>query len=122
MHALDAQLLQFVNCIWCNFGLAGENDMMQAELNNFLSLYREKRKIEISKTPEIYINQYSSASEVQEWLKAKGFSQPVCSQLSGMDGDKLFALKRDQLEQFCGREEGRRLDSQITISRNTSGV
>lgn len=39
-----------------------------------------------------------------------------------MTGNEIFALTRAQLETYCGREEGHRLDSQITIQRSVSGV
>jgi hypothetical protein len=101
---------------------AGDDELMQEELKNVLTLFREKRKIEIQKTPEVYINQHSSVDEVQEWLGAKGFSDRIRKQLNNLDGSELFKLKKAQLEAYCGKEEGRRLDSQITISRNTTGV
>lgn len=97
--------------------------MMQQELRTVLTLFREKReKIEIHKTPEVYINQHSSVEEVQEWLKVKGFSDPIRKQLSNMNGTELFSLKKEQLEAYCGKAEGRRLGSQINISRSTTGV
>jgi hypothetical protein len=95
--------------------------MVQQELKNVLAVYREKPHLEINKTPEVYVNQHSSPSEIKEWLHAKGFSERIIKQLAGMDGNQLFSLKRKQLEDVCGKEEGSRLDSQITISRNISG-
>ena len=38
-----------------------------------------------------------------------------------MHGGELFKMKRKDLIAAFGKEEGKRLDSQITISRNTSG-
>jgi hypothetical protein len=101
---------------------ARDDDLMQQELKNVLTIFREKRKIEIQRTPEVYVNQHSTEAEVQEWLKQKGFSDRIRKQLAGMNGNELFSLKRSQIENYCGKEEGRRLDSQITISRNTTGV
>ncbi|XP_021962658.1 epidermal growth factor receptor kinase substrate 8-like protein 1 isoform X2 [Folsomia candida] len=98
-----------------------DDDLMQQELKNVLTLFREKRKIEIQKTPEVFINQHSSVDEVQEWLKVKGFSERIRKQLSNMNGNELFSLKKAQLEAYCGKDEGRRLDSQITISRISTG-
>jgi len=43
-------------------------------------------------------------------------------QLHGMTGNELFSLTKSQLEKHCGKEEGQRLDSQITVQRNVSGV
>ncbi|CAG7731428.1 unnamed protein product [Allacma fusca] len=97
-------------------------DIMNEEMKNVLAIYRENRpKIAIQKTPEVYINQDSSVSEVHDWLKAKNFSDFTIRQLSGMNGNELFALKKSELEKICGEKEGRRLDSQITVSRNISG-
>lgn len=95
---------------------------MQQELKNVLTLFREKRKIEIQKTPEVYIYQHSTVEEVQDWLKAKGFSDRIRKQLTNMNGDELFKLKKSQLEAYCGKDEGKRLDSQINVSRSTTGV
>lgn len=39
-----------------------------------------------------------------------------------MTGSELFSLTKRQLEQYCGLVEGRRLDGQLTLSRNASGV
>jgi hypothetical protein len=89
------------------------------EMAAVLAFYRPK--INIQRTPEVYINQDSSVSEVHEWLKAKNFSDETIRRLGGMNGNELFALKKSQLEEICGEKEGRRLDSQITISRNFSG-
>ncbi|OXA40763.1 Epidermal growth factor receptor kinase substrate 8 [Folsomia candida] len=101
--------------------MARDDDMMQQELRTVLTLFREKRKIEIQKNAEVYINQHSSVEEVQEWLKVKGFSDPISKQLSNMNGTELFSLKKEQLEAYCGKAEGRRLGSQINISRSTTG-
>lgn len=96
---------------------------MNEELKNVLTLFREKRRVlDIVKTPEIFIQQSSTADEVEQWLKAKGFSDRVVKKLHGLNGNELFALKRHTLEDYCGSEEGRRLASQITIQRNISGV
>jgi hypothetical protein len=95
---------------------------MQEELKAVLTLFREKRRLDIMKTPEIFILQSSSAIEVEEWLRAKGFSERVIKKLHGFNANELFALKRITLEEYCGQEEGKRLASQITIQRNVSGV
>lgn len=96
---------------------------MHTELKNVLVLFRAKRHpIEIQKTPEVYINGNSPASEVRAWLQAKAFSASVVNTLGDMDGVDLFSLTKEQLEAICGVAEGRRLHSQITISRNVTGV
>lgn len=101
----------------------GGQDEMQEELKSVLTLFRDKRRIlDIVKTPEIYIQQSSSAAEVEQWLVAKGFTGPVVKRLHGFNGNELFALKRHTMEDYFGSEEGRRLASQITIQRNISGV
>jgi epidermal growth factor receptor kinase substrate 8 len=50
------------------------------------------------------------------------FDFRICKQLHGMTGNELFSLTKSQLEKHCGKDEGRRLDSQLTIQRNVSGV
>jgi hypothetical protein len=39
-----------------------------------------------------------------------------------MTGNEIFSLTKSQLEKHCGKDEGHRLDSQLTIQRNISGV
>ena len=48
---------------------------MNEELKLVLDKFRRSRPhLEISKTPDVYINSNSRPKEVQEWLKLKGFS------------------------------------------------
>lgn len=97
-------------------------DEMQEELKSVLTMFRDKRRIlDIVKTPEIYIQQTSTAADVEQWLVAKGFTGPVVKKLHGFNGNELFSLKRHTMEDYFGTEEGRRLASQITIQRNISG-
>ena len=93
---------------------------MAEELKHVLSFYKEekqKQKLDILQTPEIYIDMRSTAREVQDWLKAKQFSSRVMKNLEGMNGRQVLAMKRDALDKAFGKEEGGRLDSQITLSR-----
>jgi len=69
----------------------------------------------------VFIQQNSSPSEVQKWLKQKGFSEHVQKRLIGLGGSELFRLKKETLEDYCGVEEGRRLASQLNVQRNVSG-
>lgn len=88
-----------------------------------LTLFKEKkRNIEFTKTPEVFIQQSSSPSAVQNWLRQKGFSEHVQKRLVGLGGSELFSLKRETLEEYCGSEEGKRLASQLNVQRNVSGV
>ncbi|XP_068216102.1 epidermal growth factor receptor kinase substrate 8-like isoform X2 [Palaemon carinicauda] len=97
-------------------------DLMNEELKLVLENFRRSRPhLDIVKTPDVYINQSSTPQEVQNWLKLKGFSKRILKQFEGVDGEKLFGLNRNELEGFCGKTEGSRLDSQITIQRNISG-
>lgn len=96
--------------------------MVQQELKNVLTIFREKRHIAIPRYPEVYIKEDATPAEVQEWLKVKGFSSRIQKQLAGLSGEEIFKLERSDLEKCCGKEDGGRLYSQITISRNTSGV
>lgn len=99
-----------------------DNDM-QRELKEVLTLFKEKkRNLDIVKTPDVYITQKSNPTEVQNWLKEKGFSEKTQKRLNGMTASELFKLNRDTLEEYCGVEDGKRLASQITVQRNISGV
>ncbi|XP_031641238.1 epidermal growth factor receptor kinase substrate 8-like protein 2 [Contarinia nasturtii] len=95
---------------------------MNDELAKVLKLYREKNhNWDIHKTPEIFIQPTSSPANVKLWLKAKGFSDYVITKFGYLNGQELFSLDRETLEDHCGIEEGRRLLSQITVQRNVSG-
>ena len=46
----------------------------------------------------------------------------IQKRLNGLSGQELFKLKKADLEKYCGKEEGQRLDSQLTLQRKASGV
>jgi hypothetical protein len=46
----------------------------------------------------------------------------IRKQLNGVTGNELFSLTKSQLVKYCGKDEGHRLDSQLTVQRNVSGV
>lgn len=46
----------------------------------------------------------------------------VQKRMNGMGGAELFKLKKPELEKYCGKEEGARLASQLTLQRNHAGV
>jgi hypothetical protein len=46
----------------------------------------------------------------------------ICKQLNGVTGDELFCLTKSQLVEYCGKDEGHRLDSQLTVQKIVSGV
>lgn len=99
-----------------------QNQDMQEELKQVLTLFRDRRRnLDIIKTPEIYICQESTASEVAQWLKAKQFTETVVKKMHGLNGNELFALNKSTLEEYCGVKEGQRLASQITLQK-ASGV
>jgi len=93
---------------------------MAEELRHVLSFYSEDKAkhLEIQKTPDIFIDQRSTAREVKEWLQAKQFSSRVLKQMEGHNGRQVLGLQREALEAAFGKEEGGRLDSQIILSRN----
>lgn len=99
------------------------NDL-QEELTSVLTLVRDRNKhryLDIKQTPETYINQKSNPSEVQDWLKAKGFNENIRNKFKGVNGHHLFEVKKAELEKICGKNEGKRLFSQISIQKSTSG-
>ncbi|XP_023339867.1 epidermal growth factor receptor kinase substrate 8 isoform X1 [Eurytemora carolleeae] len=93
---------------------------MQDELKHVLSFYSEEKikPLDIYVTPDIFVDQRSTSREVRNWLIGKGFSEKVQSQLGNMSGKQILAIQRKDLEILFGKEEGGRLDSQITLSRN----
>ena len=39
-----------------------------------------------------------------------------------LNGAQLFTLNKFDFEKFCGKDEGTRLDSQITVQKSLCGV
>lgn len=95
---------------------------MQGDVHDELRLLqqqRERRKdLEILKTPEIFITQNSKPSEVEEWLRGKGFSDIIIKRLHTLSGEEIFALSPHTIESYFGRRESRRLISQIVLQKN----
>ncbi|XP_018565007.1 epidermal growth factor receptor kinase substrate 8 [Anoplophora glabripennis] len=99
-------------------------DRMQEELSSVLTLVRERTKerhLDIKQTPETYIDNKSTAKDVQEWLNKKGFSQKIQDKFIGIAGHHLFDIQKPELERICGRDEGKRLFSQLSIQKSISG-
>jgi len=95
---------------------------LQVELKSVLDMFRERRRnLDIVVTPEVFISQRSNPDEVRNWLAAKGFSGKTRKKLDGLSGGELFSLTKSKLEQYCGKEEGQRLDSQLHVQRSVSG-
>ncbi|XP_014662106.1 PREDICTED: epidermal growth factor receptor kinase substrate 8-like protein 1 [Priapulus caudatus] len=93
-------------------------DLLNDELNERLNHggYKMARA-----APNVYIDARCSSHEVQEWLQAKAFKPSICRALEGHSAAQLFVLKPAELEQICGREEGKRLASQLEVQKNISG-
>lgn len=100
--------------------------MLQSTINDELKItlmQREKRKdLEILKTPQIYIDQNSKPKEIEEWLRAKGFSDVIVKKLRGLSGEELFALSSHVIEGYFGQQDSRRLISQIVLQKNICEV
>ena len=78
---------------------------MAEELKHVLSYYKEekqKKKLDILHTPDIFIDQRSTVREVQSWLKAKQFSSRVIKYLEGMNGRQVLGMHREALEAAFG--------------------
>lgn len=99
-------------------------DRMQEELLSVLTLVRDRpkeRHLDIKQTPETYINNRSTPAEVREWLNKKGFSPRIQDKFIGVAGHHLFDIQKSELERICGRDEGKRLFSQLSIQKSISG-
>ncbi|XP_075219159.1 epidermal growth factor receptor kinase substrate 8-like isoform X2 [Lycorma delicatula] len=99
-------------------------DLLNTELRDILSMVKERnhsRKIEILRTPPVFINSASTPDEVQRWLEQKKFSERTCKQFKGMKGEELFTLTKQQLQEHCGVEQGKRLYHYLLLQRNISG-
>ncbi|CAG0887477.1 unnamed protein product [Darwinula stevensoni] len=84
----------------------------------FKTLRIRQKKLDVVQTPPVFITENSSANEVQDWLKQKLLPPQICEKLKGMDGKKLFRLTKEVCEKHFGRDEGSRLYSYITLSKN----
>ncbi|KAH8382227.1 hypothetical protein KR009_002508, partial [Drosophila setifemur] len=93
-------------------------DDVNDELRVMLQQRQKRRDLEILKTPEIYINQNSKPKEVEEWLRAKGFSDTIIKRLHTLSGEEIFGLSSHTIEDYFGQRESRRLISQIVLQKN----
>lgn len=97
----------------------------QEELASVLTMVRERGKqkfLDIKQTPETYINQKSSPKEVQDWLDKKGFSETIRKRFKDIGGYEILGMQKAELELCAGKNEGRRLYSQLNIQKSYSGV
>jgi hypothetical protein len=73
---LQSKAATVISFVCHAFLLAQSSHDLHEELKNVLTLYREKKPtLEIVKTPEVFISQSCDPDEVQNWLRAKGFSE-----------------------------------------------
>lgn len=56
----------------------------------------------------------------RNWLKQKQFGQRVLQQCGSFNGQQLFKMSKKDCIAAFGKEEGTRLFSQVTISKNTN--
>uniref|UniRef100_A0A667Y6U7 EPS8 signaling adaptor L1a n=1 Tax=Myripristis murdjan TaxID=586833 RepID=A0A667Y6U7_9TELE len=63
------------------------------------------------------LNYHSSPAEVEDWLRAKGFSQQTVQGLGILNGAQLFSLNKDELRTVTP-EEGARVYSQIMVQKS----
>ncbi|XP_036408889.1 epidermal growth factor receptor kinase substrate 8-like protein 1a [Megalops cyprinoides] len=62
------------------------------------------------------LNYHSPASEVEEWLRGKGFSESTVKCLGVLTGAQLFSLNKEELR-AVSPEEGARVYSQIMVQK-----
>lgn len=69
-----------------------------------------------------YITPTSTPEDVRNFLDSKGFSARTVFTFGELTGKQLFTLNKADFEKYCGREEGSRLDSQVTVQKSLCGV
>jgi tRNA A22 N-methylase len=69
----------------------------------------------------VILSEHSTPDQVAEWLMEKGFSMRTMNVLEEQTGATLFALTKSKLQDFCGKEEGQRLYSQLLVQKNKTG-
>lgn len=95
-----------------------QHDLLQDEIQEKLS----KGKLNIKRTaPNAYFTARSTPEEVAEWLRAKEFSEDAQYQLRNCNGATLMTMDYPILERHFGRDEGKRLASQIELQKKISG-
>ncbi|KAF4093006.1 hypothetical protein AMELA_G00027170 [Ameiurus melas] len=102
-------------------GSDGERGMlMNNELAQWLANGRpgSVRPLVINKAHDttVPLNYHSSPTEVQEWLKAKGFSENTANDLGVLTGPQLFSLSKEELCKVSP-QEGARVYSQIMVQK-----
>ena len=70
---------------------------------------------------EVKIDRFQNVLNLKWTLISNYCIYRAIDQLSKLDGSKIFAMSRTDLIAAFGKQEGIRLDSQITISRNSAG-
>ncbi|XP_014667431.1 PREDICTED: epidermal growth factor receptor kinase substrate 8-like [Priapulus caudatus] len=98
-----------------------QQDRLRDELKQKMLLSPHKLNIRRTALASSSISGTSRPDQVQQWLKEKQFNGSVRDLLDGLDGASLFMLKASELEQYCGKVEGRRLYSQLQLQKNISG-
>lgn len=69
----------------------------------------------------VTINQNSSKDEVQRWLATKNISSQLAQNLKGMNGNDLFQLSKNTLDQLTNPEESARVFSLLSQQKKLSG-
>ncbi|KAK9497970.1 hypothetical protein O3M35_003862 [Rhynocoris fuscipes] len=98
-----------------------DKDQMVAELKDALSIFQNRKKLEIKRTPAVFIDSESQPAEVSQWLQEKGFENRIVKIMDGLGGKKIFQLTMEQIQDLCGEKEGRRLFNQLLLQKNKSG-
>ncbi|XP_030622944.1 epidermal growth factor receptor kinase substrate 8-like protein 1 [Chanos chanos] len=91
------------------------NDELLQRLTNGKSVSRPL-VIPRSTDTSVPLDYHSSSAEVEEWLRAKGFSEPTVQCLRVLTGAQLFSLNKEELRAVIP-EEGARVYSQLTVQK-----
>ncbi|XP_036381124.1 epidermal growth factor receptor kinase substrate 8-like protein 1 [Megalops cyprinoides] len=92
------------------------NDELLQRLTNGKANIARPLVIPRSTDTSVPLDYHSLPSEVEEWLRGKGFSEPTVQCLGVLTGAQLFSLNKDELRAVTP-DEGARVYSQIMVQK-----
>jgi hypothetical protein len=103
--------------------IAPIRDELHEELLKRMTIGRNAQFKENTKKKLVnHITPTSTPEDVRNFLDSKGFSAKTVFTFGELTGKQLFTLNKIDFEKYCGKEEGSRLDSQVTVQKSLCGV